>query len=167
MYLKIKFIRENFNSVEEDIKYKYAIISSIKQCAFQSFCWPYVNRSVSKECLYRRIHRSVCIVVTTSSREGGSAGKHHRGEGQRTRHATGNVSNFLWLLCIPMDRDRRSEMHARLRGVRELTLPITRCDAFEIVGESNSICNIMIMEKTVSFCQNLNVTFAFDGRHLN
>lgn len=24
-------------------------------------------------------------------------------------HATGNVSNFLWLLCIPMNGDRRSE----------------------------------------------------------
>lgn len=40
---------------------------------------------------------------------------------QGTRHAMGNVSNFLWLLCIPMDRGRRSEMRARLRGVRELT----------------------------------------------
>lgn len=30
----------------------------------------------------------------------------------------GDVSNFLWLLCIPMDRGRRSEMRASARCSR-------------------------------------------------
>lgn len=66
-------------------------------------------------------------------REGGS-GKHHRGEAQSSTqpcHATGNVSNFLWLLCIPMNgegleekqkgREREREVSARgkLVGVRK------------------------------------------------
>jgi len=59
---------------------------------------------------------SMRIVVTAFSRERGS-GKHHRGR-TNTRHATGNVSNFLWLLCIPMDRGRRSEMRASARCSR-------------------------------------------------
>lgn len=44
-------------------------------------------------------------------REGGS-GKHHRGEAQSSTqpcHATGNVSNFLWLLCIPMNGEGLGE----------------------------------------------------------
>lgn len=44
-------------------------------------------------------------------REGGS-GKHHRGEAQSSTqpcHATGNVSNFLWLLCIPMNGEGLEE----------------------------------------------------------
>ncbi|OAD60386.1 Protein sine oculis [Eufriesea mexicana] len=51
-------------------------------------------------------------------REGGS-GKHHRGEAQSSTqpcHATGNVSNFLWLLCIPMNGDRRSERNGKVDG---------------------------------------------------
>jgi len=51
--------------------------------------------------------------VAVFSGEGGS-GKHHRG---RTSYATGRVSDFLWLLCIPMDGDERSEMRrSRING---------------------------------------------------
>lgn len=51
-------------------------------------------------------------------REGGS-GKHHRGEAQSSTqpcHATGNVSNFLWLLCIPMNGEGLEEKRKGREG---------------------------------------------------
>lgn len=86
-------------------------------------CVPTILEPSSRDTRIRP-SRSMRIVVTaTSCRERGS-GKHHRGgtnAHRAPRHATGNVSNFLWLLCIPMDGGRRSEMRAPLRGVRKLT----------------------------------------------
>lgn len=53
------------------------------------------------------------IVVTASSCEGGS-GKHCRS--RAGVHTSCRVSNFLWLLCIPMDGGRL-EMHIRVYEV--------------------------------------------------
>lgn len=38
--------------------------------------------------------------------------------GAQPCHATGNVSNFLWLLCIPMNGDGRLERNEGTRGQR-------------------------------------------------